>query len=191
MKIMDLVLHRRSNRPLNCRDLTAAFLVFGLAGFNLTAAAQSGRALYGCIGDNGKRNFYTSEKSETSGKNCMVVEEKISSAAAPAAPSRTAAAAPQIASAATSSAAGASRIDAPTQRSRDDVRRKILVSELDDEEKRLIGARQKLGEQQSLGSPEESRNRQKMLDRLKPFIEAVEQHEKNIVELRKTLSASK
>jgi hypothetical protein len=159
-------------RPIPTRLALLACLALASA----TAWGQ-GRVLYGCAGEGGKRNFYTSEKSETLGKNCVVVEEKVSSApaSAPAAPP------------AARQPATAARVDPNTQKSRDDGRRKILQSELDDEEKRLAAARRKLEEQQGIRNGDE-RNYQRVLDRLKPFQEAVEQHEKNVAELRKTLS---
>lgn len=158
-------------RPIPTRFALIACLVLASA-----SASGQGRVLYGCAGEGGKRNFYTSEKSETLGKNCVVVEEKISSA--PGAPA---------ASPAAKQPATAARVDQNTQKSRDDSRRKILQSELDDEEKRLGEARRKLEEQQAIRNGDE-RNYQRVLDRLKPFQEAVEQHEKNVAELRKTLS---
>jgi chromosome segregation ATPase len=69
-------------------------------------------------------------------------------------------------------------------------RRKILEEELTDEEKRLADARGKLAEQQSTRSGDE-RNYKRVLDRLKPYVDAVELHEKNIGQLRRELSATR
>ena len=66
-------------------------------------------------------------------------------------------------------------------------RRKILEEELESEQKRLSEARQKLAEQQNIRNGDE-KNFQRVLDRLKPFTETVEQHEKNVEQLRREIA---
>jgi len=78
-------------------------------------------------------------------------------------------------------------VDTNTQRQRDDERRGILESELAAEQQRLDEARQALAEQEAMRSGDE-RNYQRVLERLKPYQEAVAQHEKNIVSLRQELA---
>jgi hypothetical protein len=41
-----------------------------------SAMAQS-RLLWACIGEGGKRNFYTSERAEAQGKDCLRIEEPV------------------------------------------------------------------------------------------------------------------
>jgi hypothetical protein len=83
-------------------------------------------------------------------------------------------------------APGKPRVDPVTQRQRDDGRRDILESELRAEEQRLAEAKQLLAEQESIRTGDE-RNYQRVLERLKPYQEAVEQHEKNIAALRQEI----
>ncbi|HUL90831.1 MAG TPA: DUF4124 domain-containing protein [Burkholderiales bacterium] len=62
-------------------------------------------------------------------------------------------------------------------------RRKILESELQNEQQLLSDARQKLTEQEGLRQGDE-RNYARVQERLKPYQEAVELHTKNIEQLR-------
>ena len=52
----------------------------------------------------------------------------------------------------------------------------------------ITQARDKLTEQQAVRNGDE-RNYQRVLDRLKPFVEAVELHEKNVSQLQRELSS--
>jgi hypothetical protein len=79
------------------------------------------------------------------------------------------------------------KVDTTTQRQRDDERRGILESELAAEQQRLDEARRALAEQEAIRLGDE-RNYQRVLDRLKPYQEAVAQHEKNIVSLKQELA---
>jgi hypothetical protein len=78
------------------------------------------------------------------------------------------------------------RVDPVTQRQRDDDRRNILEAELLAEEERLAEAKRQLAEQESIRTGDE-RNYQRVLERLKPYQEAVAQHEKNISALRQEI----
>jgi hypothetical protein len=73
------------------------------------------------------------------------------------------------------------------QRQRDTERRKILESELQAEEKALESARKALAEEDAVRYGNE-RNYQKKLDRLQPFQEKVEQHERNVEALKKEIA---
>jgi hypothetical protein len=79
------------------------------------------------------------------------------------------------------------KVDTTTQRQRDDERRGILESELAAEQQRLEEAKRALAEQEATRLGDE-RNYQRVLDRLKPYQEAVAQHEKNITSLRQELA---
>ena len=78
-------------------------------------------------------------------------------------------------------------VDRDTQRQRDAERRGLLEEELAAEEQSLQEARQQLEEQESvrLGS---ERNYQRFLDRVTPFREAVENHERNVQALQRELN---
>jgi septal ring factor EnvC (AmiA/AmiB activator) len=82
---------------------------------------------------------------------------------------------------------GAARVAPAAQRERDDQRRTILESELQAEEERLAQAKQALAEQEAVRHGDE-RNYQRVLDRLKPYQDAVDQAEKNVAAIRQELA---
>jgi septal ring factor EnvC (AmiA/AmiB activator) len=86
--------------------------------------------------------------------------------------------------------AGFPRVDVATQKSRDDGRRKILQTELGAEQQFLKDAQQKLVEQEQVRNGDE-RNFAKVTERLQPFKDRVDQHQKNIQALQKELSTLK
>jgi hypothetical protein len=102
--------------------------------------------------------------------------KKVSCFDAPAAPAPSAA-----------PAAPAPRVTGPTQRKRDDERRRILEEELVSAQAALDEARKALAEQESIREGGE-KNYQRVLDRLKPFQEAVAEHEKNVASLKQELA---
>ncbi len=90
---------------------------------------------------------------------------------------------------ATPTPAGFPRVDADTQRGRDDMRRKVLTDELTTEEKLLAESRAAYGDGAPPPLPEEQANAQRYADRLAKLRQAVTLHEKNIEALRKELAA--
>jgi hypothetical protein len=84
---------------------------------------------------------------------------------------------------------GFPRVDADTQRGRDDVRRKVLTDELTTEEKLLAESRAAYGDGAPAPLPEEQANAQRYADRLAKLRQAVNLHEKNVEALRKELAA--
>ena len=162
-----------------------------------SAMAQA-RLLWACIGEGGKRNFYTSERAEAQGKDCLRIEEPAAnnsgsgsgpgsgpgsgsgsgsgtSGAVPR-PTVTPARGAAVPGATASQSRPDTRVEPATQRSRDEVRRRILQAELEDEEKRLQSAKEKLASSGKSARPAAE-------------LAAVEQHEKNIAELKRTLAA--
>ena len=89
--------------------------------------------------------------------------------------------------AAPANAAAKPRVDSTTQRQRDDDRRNILEAELRTEEQQLAQAKRELAEQEAIRTGDE-RNYERVLERLKPYQEAVAQHEKNVASLRQELA---
>jgi len=69
---------------------------------------------------------------------------------------------------------------------RDESRRKILENELQSEQKLLSDAKQKLAEQEGTRGGEE-RNYVRVQERLKPYQDTVELHQKNIEQLQREL----
>jgi hypothetical protein len=155
-----------------------------LAGAALAAAAAGAHAqaqgtVWKCIEADG-RAHYTNIKKETEGKQCTVVTKEVSVVSPPPPPSRSAAA--------EKAGSGFPKVDRDTQKARDESRRRILEDELFAEEKGLVDARAKLAAQEAVRYGDEQ-NYQRVLDRLKPFQDAVERHERNIAALRKELAS--
>ncbi len=78
-------------------------------------------------------------------------------------------------------------VDRDTQRERDAERRRILEQELTAEQRRLAQARQELQEQEAVRTGDE-RNYQRFLDRVQPYQEAVETHERNVQVLQREIN---
>ena len=79
------------------------------------------------------------------------------------------------------------KVAAPVQRKRDDERRGILQTELAKEEQALAEAKRALSEQESVRNGDE-RNYARVLERLKPYQEAVDQHERNMASIKQELA---
>ncbi len=160
------------------RHVLPVAAVLGLA---CVAHAHAQSVTYRCVDANG-RSTYTNVKEEMTGKKCTVVSREVSVVPAQQF-------APQPTKGGSSAAkAGGERVDATTQRNRDDTRRKILQEELDSAEKRLAEARQKLSEQEAVRSAEERAMPQKALERLKSYQEEVGRQEQNVASLKRELS---
>jgi hypothetical protein len=138
---------------------------FSLGWVFLALAAPSGHAqseVYKCPDASG-RPTYTNVKKDTVGKNCTLVSKEVQ--VVPSQPP----------------SSGSSRSSASVDRN--ESRRKILESELQNEQQLLSDAQAKLAEQESVRSGNES-NYARVLERLKPYQEAVDLHTKNIEQLR-------
>jgi septal ring factor EnvC (AmiA/AmiB activator) len=143
--------------------------------FFFALAALCGHAqseVYKCPDPSG-RPTYTNVKRDTVGKKCTLVSKEVSVVPAQA-PMRA-----MPSSAASASSAG-----------RSEDRRKIIESELQNEQQLLSDAKQELAEQEGVRNGDE-RNYARVVERLKPFQEAVEQHSKNIEQLRAELGRLK
>lgn len=153
----------------------------GLAGpLTFALAAPAWADTFKCMDANGHAT-YTNMKEETRGKNCTLVMREISVVpAVPAARAATPASSPP----------GFPKVDSATQRTRDDERRKILDDELSGEEKALAKAKEELTQQESVRSGNE-RNYQRVLDRLQPYKDEVERHQKNVEALKQEINNGK
>jgi hypothetical protein len=87
--------------------------------------------------------------------------------------------------------AGFPKVDAGTQKSRDDMRRKVLTEELATEEKLLAEARVAYANGAPAALPEEKEVPQKYAERIAKLRQNVLLHEKNIEALRKELATSR
>ncbi len=169
--------------------MRTAVLISATAALAFAPGVYAQGTVWRCTEADG-RAHYTNIKKETEGKTCQVVTREVSVvsgnplAAPPAATRGTGS------QAAVATPPGFPRVDRETQRSRDDSRRKILEDELATEEKGLVDAKTKLTEQESVRLGDE-KNYQRVLDRLKPYQDAVERHERNVAALKREMSNTK
>jgi hypothetical protein len=91
----------------------------------------------------------------------------------------------------TPSPAGFPRVDPETQKSRDDVRRKVLSDELAAEQKLLAEARTQYADGAPAPLPEERADAEKYRARIARLRQSVTIHEKNVEALRKELATIK
>ena len=99
--------------------------------------------------------------------------------------------APATASSAPAPSSGFPRVDSATQRSRDDMRRKVLGDELATEERLLNDARTAYASGAPVPLPEEQANAEKYRQRIARMRQTVELHERNVEALRKELGNTK
>jgi len=92
---------------------------------------------------------------------------------------------------AASSPAGFPRVDAETQKGRDDVRRKVLAEELAAEEKLLAESRAAYAGGAPVPLPEERADAERYRQRIARLRQSVALHEKNIEALKKELALVK
>jgi hypothetical protein len=99
--------------------------------------------------------------------------------------------APASASSAQPAPSGFPRIDPATQRSRDDMRRKVLGDELATEERLLNEAKSAYGNGAPPPLPEEQSDADKYRQRIARLRQSVDLHERNVEALRKELGNTK
>ncbi|HTE14852.1 MAG TPA: hypothetical protein VK642_07220 [Burkholderiales bacterium] len=154
-----------------------AVLLFGVIAGPLHAD------IFKCISPNGDVLF-TSDRSEAKQKGCtqITVTPNVVSPPPPGG-----APAPAVRNSDTRSPESFPKVAPQVQQQRDNDRKKILETELINEEKNLRDAKRELAEQENtrLGS---ERNAQRMLDRIEPYQKKVKLHENNIANLKKELS---
>jgi hypothetical protein len=148
-------------------------LVLGwMAAGQACAQAQQVKTLWNCK-DAAGRTTLTDQKADTVGKECRVVsEERVT--VVPAAKVKSPNSFPRETSA-----------ERATSRAR---QRDTLEKELSQEEAMLADARKKLAEQEAIRTGEE-RNYAKVIERLKPYRDTVEVHEKNVEALKRELTS--
>ena len=146
-------------------------LALGLAA-GWPAHAQ-GRDIYKCVDERG-RPLYTSDKRDTAGKKCEVVPGEISVVPASRPVAKSPANFPK---------------ESPADRVASKAKQKeTLEKELSQEEAMLADARKKLAEQEAIRTGDE-RNYAKVIERLKPYKDTVEVHEKNVEALKRELTS--
>jgi len=147
-----------------------AALIWQAAG---TAAAQQPRSeIYKCVDASGKAS-YTNDARETAGRKCQLVTTQINVAPPPQPKQGRPEGFPRESAAARANAKG-KQIE-------------ILQQELASEETNLAKAKEELAEQEAVRSGDE-RNYARVLERLQPFKDRVETHEKNVEALKRELA---
>ena len=151
------------------------WLIFGLIAVSWPAAAQPRTEIYKCVDSTG-RPHYTNDLRETTGQKCQLVTRQINVAPPPPPPRQSRASPGEF-----------PRESANDRASAKGRQREILQKELASEQADLERARQALAEQEAVRSGDE-RNYAKVLERLQPFKDRVETHEKNVEALRRELA---
>ena len=133
--------------------------------------------IYECEEPGGGKRF-TNIKAEAKGCKQLTVTPNVVSPQAPT---------PRGDGRSSASPEGFPKVTPQVQQTRDNDRKKILETELINEEKNLQNAKRELAEQENtrLGS---ERNAQRMIDRIEPYQKKVKLHEDNVANLRKELS---
>ena len=150
----------------------AALLVLALQGGAALAQAQQVETLWNCRDKDGKVTL-TNQQSDTVGKECRVVsEERVT--VVPAAKVKSPPNFPRESTA-----------DRATSKAK---QRDTLEKELNQEEAMLADARKKLAEQEAIRTGDE-RNYAKVIERLRPYKDTVEVHEKNVEALKRELTS--
>jgi hypothetical protein len=152
------------------RKLAGVILVLGALGA-MPAHAQI-TEIYKCYDENG-RPLYTSDKRDTRGKKCELVSREINIVPAP--PAR------KVAPGSFPKESASDRANAKGRQ------REILEKELASEQQLLAKAQKDLADQEAIRTGDE-RNYARVLERLQPYKDSVETHQKNIEALQRELS---
>ena len=153
-------------------------VAFGaLAGVGAMPARAQVTEIYKCV-DKGGRPLYTSDKKDMDGKKCELVSREVNVVPAQ---KPVPVPAPR--------AGGFPRESASDRAVAKGRQRDILEQELAKEEGLLAKARQSLSEQEAIRNGDE-RNYARVLERLQPFKDDVDLHQKNIEALKRELGNS-
>jgi septal ring factor EnvC (AmiA/AmiB activator) len=128
--------------------------------------------IWNCKDSNGRTQL-TNLKEDTVGKECRVVQQQRVTVV----PAKSAAKSP----------AGFPKESASDRQSAKAKQRDTIEKELTQEQSMLADARKKLSEQEAVRGGDE-KNYARVLDRLKPYQDTVEVHEKNVEALKRELS---
>lgn len=161
------------------RKLAGVGAMLGVAWGALSATAAHAQVteIYKCYDENG-RPLYTSDKRDTRGKKCELVSREVN--VVPSQPVRKAA--PRE-----TPREGFPRESSSDRASAKERQRQILEKELDTEQQLLAKAQKDLADQQAIRTGDE-RNYARVLERLQPYKDSVETHQKNIDALKRELS---
>jgi hypothetical protein len=153
------------------RAWAVGVFLLGFSGAN--SHAQQVTEIYRCVDAEGRRH-YTNTKRETDGMKCELVTRQINVA-------------PPLAKPPPKPMSGFPRETAREGASARERQREILQKELASEEQALSKARQALSEQEAVRSGDE-RNYARVQERLQPYKDSVETHQKNVEALKRELA---
>lgn len=155
------------------RLLAFSFVLAGLPAMNALAQAQQGvTEIFKCRNESGQVT-YTNDRRQAEKQKCELVTSQINVA-------------PPYRPAPSRSASSFPRETPTTSAAAKDRQRQILERELASEQRALAAAKQALAEQESVRSGDE-RNYARVQERLQPFVDTVQNHEKNIQALQREL----
>jgi hypothetical protein len=152
------------------RKSAGGLLILGVLGA-MPAYAQL-TEIYKCHDENG-RPLYTSDKRDTRGKKCELVSREVNVVPAPPARKTSPGSFPKESASDRANAKGRQR--------------EILEKELASEQQLLAKAQKDLSDQEAIRTGDE-RNYARVLERLQPYKDSVETHQKNIEALQRELS---
>jgi hypothetical protein len=160
---------------------TRQSVTIALALLSAPVPSHADSPIYMCVDEYGRRSF-TNVRSEMKGRKC----ERQTEAALPVAPG---------AKTGTKSPGSATppdfpKVEAGTQKARDDVRRKVLADELANEQKLMAQAVQGLDEARKPRTGE-VQGSQKTLERVNDAEKEVQRHRQNIESLQREIGALK
>jgi hypothetical protein len=145
-----------------------------------TARSESSGGIYMCVDENGGRTI-TNVRSEMKGRKCERQAEPVLAPAAAKSASK---------GANSPSPADFPRVDASTQRSRDDLRRKVLHDELAKEQDLLAKATQDLNEAR-VPRTGEDKSSQKYLQRVSDAEKEQQRHRNNVDSIQREIGTLK
>ncbi len=158
--------------------LLPAVLAACLALSGLPARAQQLETLWNCKDKEG-RTTLTNQQADTAGKDCRVVHQQRVTVVPAAAAPKPAAKSP--------SPAGFPKESATDRASAKTKQLATLERELVQEQAMLAESRKKLAEQEAIRTGNE-KNYARVLERLKPYRDSVEVHEKNVEALKREIA---
>jgi uncharacterized protein YfaQ (DUF2300 family) len=153
--------------------MVRALILVAFAVLAPSASGQQKTEIYKCVDASGRAS-YTNDARQTDGRKCQLVTTQIN-VAPPPRPAGAPASFP--------------RESAADRASAKDRQRAILEQELASEQADLAKAKQALAEQESVREGDE-RNYARVLERLQPFKDRVDTHEKNVEALKRELANS-
>jgi len=155
------------------RIVAFGVVLVGLPAMSALAQAQQGvTEIFKCRNESGQVT-YTNDRRQAEKQKCELVTSQINVA-------------PPYRPAPSRSASSFPRETPTTSAAAKDRQRQILERELASEQRALAAAKQALAEQESVRSGDE-RNYARVQERLQPFVDTVQNHEKNIQALQREL----